>query len=240
MMKKYFLCYLPLLFSLFAQAQHFSVSDSITHYHQLAENKEEGKAALLAFKIADYYVKQEDLAVAKKYYGYAATNANKADRIILEARATYKEGIMEKHMAESGKYAMDEEQRYLKDCIKSLQRSHNLFKKANMEGSYEDVMALIHGGEAEYIIGEYKESVNALKLALRYAQKNLYNDLALESSDLLMQNFAELDDEANEAYYASIHKNYLEFFISKDSLAQSVDKIEKLATTNEMQKQNWS
>lgn len=234
--KIYFLLYLQIHFFISVHAQQFTVSDSITHYHQLSDQKDYEAAAQLSFKIADFYVQKSDFVVAKKYYGYAAINANNASKSILEARAIYKEGVTEKQIAESGKLALEEEQNYLKACVKSLKKAHNLFKKANMEGSYEDVMALILGGEAEFIIGNYKESVSALKLALRYAQKNMYNDLSYKISDLLAQNYAEMDDATNEAYYSSIHKNYKDYFQSKDSLAHSVDEIEKLATTNQMQK----
>ena len=217
-------------------AQEFAVSDSITTYHQLSDNKEFVSATKLAFKIGDYYIQNSEFSIAKKFYNFASINASRGAKVVLEARATFKQGMTEKRMAESGSYSMDEEQNYFKDCIKSLKRAHTLFIKAKMSGSYEDVMTLTHGGEAQFIIGDYKGSVKALKIALRDAQKNRYNDLALKSSDLLAQNYNELNDESSRAYYYSIYKNYQDFFISKDSLAQSVEEIEKLETTTQTQK----
>ncbi len=231
-----FLTIIAAHFYLYGNAQEFAVSDSITRYHQLADDEDFTTAAKLAFKIADYYVDSAELPIAKKFYDLASLSAGKGDQVVLEARAMFKLGMTEKRMAESGSYSMEEEQTYYKECIKSLKRAHSLFKKGKMSGSYEDVMAMIHGGEAQNIIGDYKDSANALQTALKYAQKNRYNDLALKASNLLAQNFAELDDDANEAYYHSIYKNYQEFFISKDSLAQSVDEIEKLESTNKIQK----
>lgn len=218
-----------------AVGQSFAVSDSITVYHSLTDNKDFTAAAQLAFRIADYYEQNGELAVANKYYGYAAANANKAGEAILEARATFKQGMSHKALAESGKYSMEEEQAQYKGGIKDLKRAHSLFLKANMQGSYEDVLALINGGEAQFIIGDYKESVKALKIAFRDAQKNRYNDLILQASDLLRQDFAELDDKTNEAYYKSVSQNYQDYFVSKDSLAESVQEIEKLATLNQSQ-----
>lgn len=219
-----------------SNAQDYAVADSITAYHQLSDDKEFVSAAKLAIEIANFYSREGDLPVAKKFYEYAGVNANRGSKNILEARATFKQGMTEKKMAESGSYSMDDEQKYFKNSIKSLKRAHTLFMKAKMQGSYEDVMALTHGGEAQFIIGDYKGSVKALKIALRDSQKSRYNDLALRSSDLLAQSYAELDDDTKETYYYSIYKNYQEFFISKDSLAQSVEEIEKLETTNKMQK----
>lgn len=221
---------------LHGHAQDFVVSDSITRYHQLTDDEEFTTAAKMAFKIANYYVDSAELPIAKKYYDFASLSANKGEQVVLEARAMFKLGMTEKRMAESGAYSMEEEQQYFKDCIKSLKRAHNLFKKSNMSGGYEDVMAMIHGGEAQHILGDYKDSANALQTALKYAQRNRYNDLALKASNLMSQNYAELDDDENEAYYHSVYKNYQEFFISKDSLAQSVDEIEKLESTNQIQK----
>lgn len=231
-----FLTIAAVYFFLPARSQNFVVSDSISAYHQLSDDKDFVSAANLAFKIANYYIQTEELPIAKKFYDFTAISANKGSKVLLEARATFKSGMTEKRMAESGAYSMEEEQEYFKDCINSLKRAHNLFKKSKMSGSYEDVMAMIYGGEAQYILGDYNDSANALQSALKYAQRNRYNDLALKASKLLAQNYAELDEEENEAYYQSIYKNYQEFYISKDSLAQSVDEIEKLENTNQIQK----
>jgi adenylate cyclase len=221
---------------IYSDAQDFVVSDSITAYHQLSDEEDFVAAANLAFKIANYYIDSADLAIAKKYYDFAAISANKASQDVLEARAVFKVGMTEKRMYESGAYSMEEETQYKDDCIKSFKRAHLLFKKSKLSGSYEDVMAMLNGGEVQFIVGDYKNSSSALQTALKNAQKNRYEDLALNASKLLAQNYAELDDEANESYYNSIYKNYQEFFISKDSLAQSIGAIEKLETTNQSQK----
>ncbi len=215
-----------LLFNVVIYAQEFAVSDSIYHFQNLSENKQFLQAGKLAFKIADYYTEHRDFPVAKNFYNLSRTNAAKASNTLLEARATYKRGMTEKRMAESGNYSMDEEQQHYKDCIKSLKKAYVLFGKSKMQGSYEYVMALINGGEAQFIIGEFKGAVSALKTALVHAERNRYNDLALKSSNLLFQCFAELDDKASETYYRSIYKNYQDFFISKDSLARSLESLD--------------
>lgn len=231
-----FLTIIAAHFYLHGHAQDFVVSDSITRYHQLTDDEEFTTAAKMAFKIANYYVDSAELPIAKKFYDFAATSANKASKTALEARSTFKVGMTEKQMAESGAYSMDEEKEYLDDCQKSLWKAHKLFEKARMSDCYEDVMAIVNGGEALYTLGDYKKSTNALKDALKVAQTKSYNDLALKSSNLLAQNAAVLDDDEMEAYYQAIYENYQEFFISKDSLAQSVDEIEKLESTNQIQK----
>ncbi len=219
-----------------ANAQFFAVADSTSTYQQLSKNKEYNPAARMAFMIAEYYTQKRDHAKAREFYANAGLNANRGANVVLEARAIYKQGMAEKMMVESGIYSMEEEQKYLKACIKSMKRAHNLFIKAKMQGSYEDIMSLVHGGEAQFIIGDYRGAIKALKIALRDAQKNRYNELALKSSGLLAQSFAESNDPASEAFYLSIYKNYNEFFISKDSLAQSVEEIVKLESTNQLQK----
>ncbi len=230
------LCLVFCAFSFYVQAQNINYADSVSRYHSLAAQSENLKSAQLAYKIAEYYATKDSLAYARKFYNYAFNDAGKADQRILEARATFKQGVTEKRMAESGKYSMEEEQEYYKESIKDLRKAHSLFQKAKMDGSYEDVLTLINGGEAEFIIGNYKEAVKALNMAFKDAQKNRYDDLAYKCSDLLIQCFAELDDAENEAHFKAINKNYQEFFISKDSLVQTVERVEKLKSTNEIQK----
>jgi class 3 adenylate cyclase len=194
------------------------------------------QAAQLAYNIAEFYAMHDSLVYAKKFYNYAFNEAGKVNQRVLVARSIYKQGIMEKKMAESGRYALEQEQEYLKESIKNLKKAHSMFQKAKMEGSYEDVLTLINGGEAQFILGDYKEAVKALNLAFKNAEKNRYDDLAYKSSDLLMQCFAELNDADSEAHFEAINKSYQDFFISKDSLVQTVEKVEKLESTNEMQK----
>ncbi len=93
--KIYFFLYLQFLVFISVHAQQFAVSDSITQYHKFSDAKDYSAAAQLAFKIADFYVLKPELSVAKKYYGYAAINANSASKTVLEARAIYKEGVTE-------------------------------------------------------------------------------------------------------------------------------------------------
>jgi class 3 adenylate cyclase len=230
------LCLVLCAISFHVNAQDVSYSDSVSRYHDLAAQGENLRSAQLAYKIAEYYTAKDSLAYAKKFYNYAFNDAGKTDQSILEARAIFKQGVTEKKMAESGRYSMEEEQEYYKESIKDLRKAHSMFQRARMDGSYEDVLTLINGGEAEFIIGNYKEAVKALNMAFRDAQKNRYDDLAYRSSNLLIQCFAELDDADNEAHFKSINKNYQEFFISKDSLIQTVEKVEKLENTNQIQK----
>jgi len=231
---------LILLLSLLAprslHAQDIVYADSVNLYHELANEGDHLKSSKLAFEIAEYYGGIDSLAYAKKFYNYAFNDAGKANQKALAARSMFKQAMTEKRMAESGRFGLAEEGEYYNASIKNLKRAHSLFQKAKMEGSYEDVLTLINGGESQFIIGEYKEAVKALNLAFKYAQKNRYADLAYKASDLLMQCYAGLDDAEKEAHFTAISKNYQEFFMSKDSLIQTVEKVEKLETTNEMQK----
>jgi class 3 adenylate cyclase len=217
-------------------SQVINYADSVGKYHDLMTTGDHMQAAQLAYNIAEFYAMHDSLVYAKKFYNYAFNEAGKVNQRVLEARSIYKQGIMEKKMAESGRYALEQEQEYLKESIKNLKKAHSMFQKAKMEGSYEDVLTLINGGEAQFVLGDYKEAVKALNLAFKNAQKNRYDDLAYKSSDLLMQCFAELNDADSEAHFEAINKSYQDFFISKDSLVQTVEKVEKLESTNEMQK----
>ncbi len=216
--------------------QEVNYSDSVNRYHELAGAGDHVDASKLAFGIAEYYAKVDSLAYAKKFYNYAFNDAGKANQRAMEARSMFKQAVILKRMAESGKYSLAEEQEYFSESVKSFKNAHKFFKRANMEGSYEDVLTLISGGEAQYVIGDYKDAVLALDPALRYAQKNRYDDLAYKASELLMQCYDGLNDSEKESHYEAISKNYKEFFISKDSLAQTVQKVEMLESTNEMQK----
>jgi class 3 adenylate cyclase len=217
-------------------SQVINYADSVSRYHDLMTAGDHNQAAQLAYNIAEFYAMHDSLVYAKKFYNYAFNEAGKVNQRVLVARSIYKQGIMEKKMAESGRYALEQEQEYLKESIKNLKKAHSMFQKAKMEGSYEDVLTLINGGEAQFVLGDYKEAVKALNLAFKNAQKNRYDDLAYKSSDLLMQCFAELNDADSEAHFEAINKSYQDFFISKDSLVQTVEKVEKLESTNEMQK----
>jgi adenylate cyclase len=229
------LCGLIAIFGcLKAQESHYG--DSISSYHALDASGDHENAAKLAFKIADHYALIDSLAYAKKFYYYANNNARKSKKRILEARSMYKQALMEKKMAESGRYSLSQESEFLGKSISHLKDAHKLFQKAGMEGSYEDVLTLINGGEAQFYIGDFKDASKALKLAFRYAQKGRYDDLAYKSSGLLVQCFDGLNDEENETHFRSVNKSYQEFFISKDSLVQTVEKVEKLVDTNEKQK----
>lgn len=218
-----------------AFAQQANFADSVSRYHQLAGQGETKQAAGLAFNIGEYYLRIDSLAFARKFFGYAFNDASNSGQSILEARALYKQGLSEKKMAESDKYTLEEEQEYYKQSIKTLKRAHTMFQKAGMDGSYEDVLTLINGGEIQITTGDYREAVKALRIAFRDAQKNRYDDLAHKSSSLLVEAYGALNDKENEAHFVAINKSYQEFFISKDSLAQTVVKVEQLVTTNQLQ-----
>ena len=233
---KLLLALMCFLTSFLLSAQSINYADSVSFYHEYASQSEHAKSARLAFNIGEFYFQKDSLAYAKKFYNYSFNDAGKSGQQILEARAVYKQGVTEKKMAESGRYGMEEEQEYFKSAIRNLKKAHGLFQKAKMGGSYEAVLTLINGGEAQFIIGDYKEAVKALNLALNESQKNRYDDLSYQSSDLLVQCYAGLNDGENMRKYQSINRSYQEFFISKDSLAQTVEKVERLLTTNELQK----
>jgi len=229
-------------FEVFAQeadsvvADKINYSDSISSYHELTGKEEFLEAAKLAFNIAEHYSSIDSMAFARKYYNYAFNDADRANQRALKARAMYKQAMILKRMAESGRYSLQQEQEYLEESIDSFKDAHKFFRRANMSGSYEDVLALINGGEIQYVIGDYKDAVLALDLAFTNAQKNRYDDLAYKSSDLLTQCYAGLNDSEREEHFDAISKNYKDFFMSKDSLTQTVEKVEKLVTANEMQK----
>jgi adenylate cyclase len=210
--------------------------DSINRYHELTGQGNLNESSKLAFNIGQYYADLDSLAFAKKFYNYAFNDARKANQRTLAARSIFKQAMVLKLMAESGKYSLQQEQEYLNESIDGFKDAHGLYKKANMSGSYEDVLTLINGGEIQYVIGDYKEAVKALDLGFRNAQKNRYDDLAFKSSDLLKQCYAGLNDTEKEEHFEAISKNYKEFFISKDSLTQTVETVEKLVSANEMQK----
>ena len=157
-------------------AQETNYPDSLNRYHELVDAGDHSQSAGLAFSIAEFYSQLDSLAYAKKFYNYAFNDAGKANQKVLAARSMFKQAMIEKRMAESGRFGLAEEGEYYNSSIKNLKKAHSLFQKAKMEGSYEDVLALINGGEAQFIIGEYKEAVKALNLAFKYAQKNRHDD----------------------------------------------------------------
>lgn len=236
MKRKFFLLLVCVMTGYFLVAHDINYADSVSLYHQYSGNGETTKSARLAFNIGEFYAQRDSLAYAKKFFNYAFIDAGKSGQQILEARSIYKQGVTEKKMAESGRYSMEEEQEFFKSAIKNLKNAHSLFLKAKMGGSYEDVLTLINGGEAQFIIGDYKEAAKALNLALNEAQKSRYDDLSYKSSDLLVQCYAGLNDGENMRKFQSINKSYQEFFISRDSLVQTVEKVEQLENTNQLQK----
>ncbi len=233
-----FVCWPIFIFSaITASAQEFAASDSITKYHQLVDAKNFEQSARLAMVIGNFYLAQTDVAVAKKYYDYAFMDSDKAKSRTLEARALFKLGMAEKKLAESGKFSMDQEQDYYRDAVDHFKKAHTLFRKSNLAESYEHVTALVQGAEAQYILGDFKEAIDALQIALKMAQKQRMNDLAYKASDLLVKNFDALHDNVNRTYYQSVSQNYKDYFISKDSIAQQGQAIEKLEATKKIQEQ---
>ena len=205
--------------------QEFSVNETIKDYELLSSNNDFLSAAKLSFKIGEYFIKKNQFEEAREYFSYSEVNAIKAKSIEIEARAIYKKGLAEKLLGESGKLSMAEEQQNYKNCIESFKRAHVLFSNIKKTGSIEDLNSLLYGGEALFIIGNYKESVSPLKTVLRYAQKNRNIRLILSSSDLLAKNFQQLDDKLNYEYYQSIFDSYYEFNASKDSLERAQDQL---------------
>ena len=223
-------------FCLEGYANNAYYPDSISRFHELVQVGNDKSAAELAFEIGVFYAEQDSFAIARKYYNYARNHASKSKQKIVLARATYKEALMGKKMAESGRFSLSEEIEINEGAIQLFQKAHNYFNKAKMKGSYEDVMALVNGGEMQLNGGEFKDASRALELAYRFAQNNRYNDLAQKSCELLVSCYVGLNDDEKEAHYISILSNYEEFFTSKDSLQHTVEMVEKLQTTNDLQK----
>ncbi len=216
-------------------SQDYQVADSINRYHQMTNESDLVGASRLAYSIGDFYLQTNKPDIAAKYFSYAANAAHTVENTILEARSLFKQANAEKAMARSGQYSMEEEQEHYQKAINTYQRAHAAFQEANMAGSYEDVVVLIEGGDAAYILGDYQKAVKPLQIALREAQKNRYDDLGLKASDVLAQSYAGLNDTGNEERYRSVYAHYQEYFISIDSLNETTEEVEKLETSNALQ-----
>jgi len=235
MQLKYLVFFLILCGGLKSMAQNYQVADSINRYHQLTNESNLSGAARLAYSIGEYYLKTSQPDIAAKYFSFAANAAHTAGSTILEARSLFNQANAEKAMARSGKYSLDEEQEYYRKAIKTYQRAHAAYQDANMAGCYEDVLALIEGGDAAYILGDYQKAVKPLQIALREAQKNRYDDLGLRASDVLAQSYTGLNDSSNAERYRSVYDHYNEYFISMDSLNETTEEVEKLESSNALQ-----
>jgi len=216
-------------------AQNYQVADSINRYHLLTNESNFSGASRLAYSIGEYYLKTSQPDIAAKYFSFAANEAHTSGSTILEARSLFNQANAEKAMARSGNYGLDEEQEYYRKSIKTYQRAHAAYQDANMAGCYEDVLALIEGGDAAYILGDYQMAVKPLQIALREAQKNRYDDLGLRASDVLAQSYTGLDDSSNAVRYRSVYNHYNEYFISMDSLNETTEEVEKLESSNALQ-----
>lgn len=232
---KYFLFYLLFCWGLQSLAQNYQVADSISRYHQLTNEGDLAGASRLAYSIGEFYLKADQPDIAAKYFSYSANTAHTNENSILEARSLFKQANAEKSMAQSGKFSLEEEQEYYRKSIKTYQRAHSVFQGANMAGCYEDATALIEGGDAAFILGDYQTAVKPLQIALREAQKNRYDDLGLRASDLLAQCYAGMNDAGNEQRYRSVYTHYQDYFISMDSLNETTEEVEKLESSNALQ-----
>jgi class 3 adenylate cyclase len=217
-----------------SQAQVFSLNDSINSYHSLTDQREYEQAAYTAMRIADQQMQQQELGMARKFYDYAFMSSSKTKNRLLEARALFKLAKSEKQMAESGKYSLTEEQEYYADAALHFMGAHINFTKTTMVETYEHTMALMQGAEIQYQQGEYKDAVKGLTIAFKIAQKQRQNDLALKASKLLASSYGELNDRTNQKYFESVYQNYDDYFISKDSLSQQTQTIEKLETARKL------
>ncbi|MCG8311361.1 MAG: hypothetical protein MI975_28495 [Cytophagales bacterium] len=237
-MPRQFLVYLYLLISTQLFSQEFSMDEAIRNYESLAATNQDLPAAKTGLKIADHYFREKAYKKAVDFYEKSLRHASKTADIPLQARMVYKKGVAQKLLAESGRLAMADEQQYFKESVSSFKRADDLFIRANKRGSRDHLNSMLLGGEALYIIGNYKEAVNPLRTVLRYAQKNKYEDLILRSSDLLAKNYKQLDEELNHAYYASVYDSYNELKVSKDSLkrAQHQLKLSKDSLSRSHQK----
>ncbi|MDZ7604555.1 MAG: adenylate/guanylate cyclase domain-containing protein [Cyclobacteriaceae bacterium] len=187
------------------------------------------------YSIGEYYLMTSEPGIAAKYFSFAANAAHFAENTILEARSLFNQANAEKAMARSGNYSLEEEQEYYRKSIKTYQRAHAAFQEASMAGCYEDVQALIEGGDAAYILGDYEKAIKPLEIALREAQKKRYDELGLRASDILAQSYAGMNDSGNQERYRSVYAHYQEYFISLDSLNETTEEIQKLESSNARQ-----
>jgi len=210
-------------------SQDFDVNTAISNYESLMATNQDLPAAKLSYRIGEYFLAKEQFNDAINYFDQSINNAAKASNTLLGADAAFKKGVAQKMFAETGRLSMAEEQQYYQDCIVSFKKADDLYALAKKKGSREHLYSLLYGGEALYIIGNYREAINPLKTVVRYAQKNRNEGLILKSSDLLAKNYDQLDDELNYEYYQSIYDSYFELKVSKDSLirAQQQLKISK-------------
>ena len=216
----YSIC-IVLLVSSQLMAQEFNVQEAIQSFTSLSATNQDLPAAKLSMKIGSFYLRDKSYKNAIEYFEKCSKHASRSSDLSLQAEVAYMMGVSQKQYAESGKLAMADEQQYLKDCISSFKKADDLFVKANKRGSKDHLSSLLLGGEALYIIGNYKDALSPLRTVLRYAQKNKYESLILESSDLIAKNYEQLDDDLNFEYYSSIFDSYNELKVSKDSLRRA-------------------
>ena len=209
-----------------ANAQDFDISAAHVNYESLFSTNQELPAAKLSYKIADYYLESHQYSEAIDFFGKSTTHASKAGDHFLAGQAAYKKGLSQKEFAESGKLPMAQEQQFFKDCIASFKSGVDKLSLAKKKGSREHLYSLFYGGEALFIIGNYREAITPLRTVLNYAQKNRQESLILKSSDLLAKNYDQLDDELNQEYYQSVYDSYYELKVSKDSLKRANVQLE--------------
>jgi tetratricopeptide (TPR) repeat protein len=202
-------------------AQEFDVNSAVSNYETLVATNQSIPAAKQSYKLGEYFLANEQFENAIKYFDASLQHAVKASNSALAADAAFKKGVAQKMYAETGRLSMAEEQQYFKDCIGNFKKADDFYTDAKKKGSKYHLYSLLYGGEALYIIGNYREAINPLKTVVRYAQKNRNEGLILTSSDLLAKNYDQLDDELNSEYYQSIYDSYYELKVSKDSLIRA-------------------
>lgn len=218
MIRNYLVGFVFLISSFVATAQDLDINTALVNYESLISTNQDLPAAKLSYRIGDHYLAKQQFAEAKGYFEKSIGHASKVGDHMLSGQAAYKKGLSQKEYAESGKLPMAEEQQLYKDCIVSFKTAVDKFLLANKKGSKEHLYSLFYGGEALYIIGNYREAIKPLRTVLNYAQKNRQESLVLKSSDLLARNYDQLDDELNHEYYQSVYDSYHELKVSKDSL----------------------
>lgn len=212
-------------------AQEYAVSDSIARYFVLEEARAYREASRIAIGIGDFYAAEGDLVIAKKYFEYALSNSKKSADVSLQAMATYKMGSAGLKSAASGRLSLADEQAQMRSAVAYYKEAHRLFIQSNLRESYYHVLNMIEAGETQYSLGDVQESVNALRTALQYAQKEKFFELAMRASSILVQTATELGQQENTQYYESMFQNYRDYFESKDSLVRQMDAIEELRET---------
>src|SRR5690606_18398846 len=168
-------------------------SDKINLYYEHSDNKEYDKAARVAAEIGDVYFKAAQYEFAKKFYEYGINESERTNDELLKARIYYKAGLAAFHFGENQNNSDRKNDQY-RQAKKQLQKAAKYYSGSEMRQTEEHILTFYYGGICHYKLDEYKQAVEPLDKALRFAQKEKINDIASEASRLLAKIFGVMDD----------------------------------------------